>query len=70
MTQAMNAWMGTLPADPTAPFSPAMLLSPHTLPPTANGLLDIGRERRHPALVCAFIVEGIKFQASFCLAMI
>ena len=37
---------------------PAMLPLPHVLPRTANGLLNIGRERRHCALVCAFIVEG------------
>jgi hypothetical protein len=51
-------------------YSPAMLLFPHTLPCTAKELLNIGRERSHRALVCAFIVEGIKFRASFCLAML
>ena len=49
---------------------PAMLPLPHALPCTAKELLNIGRERRHRALVCAFIVEGIKFRASSCLAML
>jgi hypothetical protein len=41
---------------------PATLPLPHAFPRTANGLLNIGRERRRSALVCEFMVEGIKFR--------